>query len=155
MLTTATVRHHGHTDEPTAAHITNLWNAAYPTMRTIATARIDAYRRQLHDRVWDIDPTHPHADVLRAYTPTEPALRRRLKNTEELRRTLGQLDRGTHRACTQSPGGFNIHSAYTAVRALLNATGLNDHGLADIYRLAAALAEAAEERHRELAARTA
>jgi hypothetical protein len=155
MLTTATARNHGHTDEPTATRITTLWNAAYPTMRTIATSRITAYRQQIQDRVWDIDPTQPNADILRAYTPTEAKLHRRLKNTEGLRRTLHQLDRGTHRACTRSPGGFSTLSAYAAVRALLNATSLNDHDLAAVYQLAAVLAEAADERHRAIAARDA
>lgn len=134
--------------------IAALWNAAYPTMRAITTHRITTHRQQIHDRVWDINPTNPNADILRAYTPTEAKLHRRLKNTEALRRTLHQLDRGTHRACTQSPPGFSALSAYTAVRALLNTTSVNDHGLAAVYRLAAVLAEAAEERHRELAART-
>lgn len=155
MTTAATIRNHGRTDEPTATHIANLWNAAYPTMRTIATNRIDAYRRQLQDEIWNIDPTHPRADILRACAPTKATIRRRLKNIEELRRTFDQLDRGTHRACTQSPGGFSIFSAYSAVRALLGATTINDTGLAAVYQLAAVLAEAVEERHRELAARDA
>lgn len=134
--------------------IAALWNAAYPTMRAITTHRINAYRRQIEDRVWDIDPTQPNAELHRAYTPTEHKLHRRLKNTETLRRTLHQLDRGTHRPCTQSPPAFSPLAAYSAVRAFLDATGINDHGLADVYRLAAVLAEAAEERHHELAART-
>ncbi|MCZ4509946.1 hypothetical protein O3Q52_17425, partial [Streptomyces sp. ActVer] len=133
------------------ADIAALWAAAYPTMRAIATRRITAYRRQIADRVWDIDPTNPNAEIIRAYTPTEAKLHRRLKNTEVLRRTLHQLDNGTHRPCTQSPPSFSPLAAYTAVRAFLNTTGLNDHGLADVYRLAAVLAEAAEERYRELA----
>ena len=134
--------------------IAPLWTAAYPTMRAIATHRITAYRRQIADRVWDIDTADPNAELLRAYTPTEHKLHRRLKNTENLRRTLHQLDNGTHRPCTQSPPAFSALAAYTAIRALLNLTGLNDHGLADVYLLAAALSEAAEERYRELAART-
>lgn len=134
------------------ADITALWNAAYPTMRAIATSRITAYRRQIEDRVWDIDPNQPNAELHRAYTPTENKLSRRLKNTENLRRTLHQIHNGTHRPCTQSPPAFSPLAAYSAVRAFLDATGINDRGLADVYRLAAALAEAAEERYRELAA---
>ena len=151
MTTTADVRNHGRIDTTTATRITHHWNTAYPTMRAIATARIDSYRRQVQDRAWEIDDTHPRADALRAYALTEPQLRRRLKNAETLRRELGQLDRGTHRACTQSPGGFTILAAYTTVRALLARTSVNDHGLAAVYQLAAVLAEAAEARHRELA----
>lgn len=150
----ATARSHGRTDNTTAALITDLWNAAYPTMRTIATNRINAYRRQIHDQVWNIDPNEPNADILRAYTPTETAIRRSLKDIEDLRRILGQLDRGTHRACTRSPGGFSTLSAYAAIRCLLAATTLNDHGIADIYRLAAVLSEAVEQRHRELGGRS-
>lgn len=134
------------------ADITDLWNAAYPTMRAIATSRITGCRGQIADRVWDIDPANPNAEILRAYTPTEAKLRRRLKNTETLRRTLHQLDNGTHRPCTQSPPAFSPLAAYSAVRAFLGTTGINDRGLADVYQLAAVLAEAAEERCRELAA---
>ena len=154
MLTPATVRGYGHIDDATAAAIAELWNAAYPTMRAIATHRINAYRQQIEDQAWHIKPNHPRADILRPFLPTEANIRRRLKNTEDLRRTLHQLDNGTHRACTRSPGSFSIHSAYAAVRSLLGATSLNDHQLAGAYRLAAALADASDERHRELAART-
>ncbi|WP_406444476.1 hypothetical protein OHB14_36535 [Streptomyces sp. NBC_01613] len=155
MLTTATTRNHGRLDDTTATRITHLWNAAYPTMRTIASHRINAYRRQLEDQIWNINPNHPQADALRAFMPTENAIRRSLKDIEDLRRVLGQLDRGTHRACTRSPGGFSVLAAYSAVRCLLAATGLNDCGLAAVYELAACLADAAEVRHRELAARDA
>ncbi|WP_255951593.1 hypothetical protein [Streptomyces odontomachi] len=145
MLTTATVRDHGHIDEATATRIAELWNATYPTMRAVATARISAYRTQVAEKAWEVDPNHPHADDLRAFLPTEAKTRRRLKNAETLRRELGQLDRGTHRACTFSPGGFSVFSAYAAVRRLLAATSLNDHGLAAVYGLAAALADASDE----------
>ena len=37
MLTTATVRSHGRTDDTTAGLIADLWNTAYPTLRAIAT----------------------------------------------------------------------------------------------------------------------
>lgn len=154
MLTAATARSHGRIDDTTATRIADLWNAAYPTMRATVTGRIDAYRGQIRDESWQIDPDHPHADVLRAYTPTEAQLRRRLKNAEELRRVLGQLDRGTHRACTRSPGGFSVLAAYSAVRSLLKVTGLNDEGLSAVYRLAAELADAADDLHRQMRATT-
>ncbi|MDX2528005.1 hypothetical protein [Streptomyces europaeiscabiei] len=150
MLTAATARSHGRIDDTTSTHIADLWNAAYPVMRALTTARIDAYRRQIRDEAWHVDPNHRHADVLRAHTPTEAQLRRRLKNAEALRLTLGQLDRGTHRACTRSPGGFTVRAAYWAVRALLDVTSTNDEGLSAVYGLAAALADAADELHREL-----
>ncbi|MEV5347141.1 hypothetical protein [Streptomyces achromogenes] len=152
MLTPATVRGYGRIDDATAASIADLWNAAYPTMRAVATDRVNAYRQQIKGEAWRIDPDHPRADILRPFLPTEASVRRRLKNAEALRRMLGQLDRGTYRACTRSPGGFSAFAAYNAVRALLQATTLNDRGLAAVYRLAAVLADTADERHRELAA---
>lgn len=152
MTTIATVRSHGRLDSTTADRIATHWNAAYPIMRALATNRINAYRRQVRDEAWKVDPSHPHAEAIQAFTPSEATVRRRLANLEALRRALGQLDRGTHRACTRSPGGFSVLSAYSAVRALLGATSVNDEGLAAVYQLAAVLAEAAEERHRELAA---
>lgn len=152
MPTTATIRSTSRTDDTTAATIAELWNAAYPTMRAIATARVAAYRQQIEGEVWRIDPNHPQAEAIAPRIPTEATTRRRLKNAEDLRRALHQLDNGTHRACTRSPGGFSLLAAYAATRSLLDATSLNDHGLAAIYRLAAALADASDERHRELAA---
>lgn len=153
MTTTATIRDHGRIDDNTATRINDRWNAAYPTMRAIATGRINNYRHQIRNEAWKVDPNHPHAEALQAYTPSEATLRRRLANLEDLRRALGQLDRGTHRACTRSPGGFSINSAYAAVRALLNATSLNDPDLAAVYDLAAVLATATDEWRRDMAAR--
>jgi hypothetical protein len=154
MTTAAAVRANGRLDETTATRIADLWNAAYPAMREIATAHVDAYRQQVREEVWNVIPSGPNADAVRAFTPTEAAVRRRLKRVEELRLVLGQLDRGTHRACTRSPGGFSAFAAYRAVRAFLDATTINDRGLAAVYQLAAALAEAADELHREWTART-
>lgn len=92
--------------------------------------------RQVRDEIWNAIPdlSNPHAETLRAFTPTEATVRRRLKDAEGLRRELGQLDRGAHRACTRSPGGFSTLAAYRAVRAFLDATTLNDRGLAAVYR---------------------
>lgn len=135
------------------ADIDPLWNAAYPTMRATATSRIAGHRQQITDRVWDIDPANPNAELIRAYTPTEAKLHRRLKNAETLRRTLHQINSGTHRPCTQSPPAFSPFAAYGAVRDFLRTVSFNDHGLGDVYRLAAVLAEAVEERCRELAER--
>lgn len=154
MPTAATIRSTGRIDDATAIRIADHWTAAYPVMREIVTARITAYRQQISDEAWQVDPTHPQADVLRAHTLTEAQLVRRLKGVEALRLELGQLDRGTHRACTRSPGGFSAGAAYRSVRNLLSIAGLNDHGLAPVYRLAAVLAEAADELHREWVAST-
>lgn len=134
------------------ADVADLWSAAYPTMRATTTSRITAYRQQIEDRVWDIDPANPNAELIRAYTPTEAKLHRRLKNAETLRRTLHQISSGTHRPCTQSPPAFSPFAAYDAVRDFLRTGSANDRGLGDVYRLAAVLAEAVEERCRELAA---
>lgn len=137
-------------NDTTTTAIAEHWNTAYPAMRAITTNRITTHRRHIHSQAWVIDPNHPHADALRTYTPTEAQTRRRLTNTEHLRRTLHQLDNGTHRACTRSTGSFSPRAAYTAVRALLGITSANDHDLGAIYRLAAVLADASDEQHRLL-----
>lgn len=140
MLTLAAARSYGRLDNTTATDITRHWNLAYPTMRATTTRRITTDRQHIANRRWDIDPTNPNADLLRAYTRTEPDVRRSLRHAEELRRTLHQLNNGTHRPCTQSPAGFSITAAYSAVRDVLPLTTINDRGLTDLYQLAALLA---------------
>ncbi|MGH8966331.1 MAG: hypothetical protein ACRDXB_13525, partial [Actinomycetes bacterium] len=76
-------------------------------------------------------------------TPEKKA-HRKLKLAEDLRRDLGQLDRGTHKPCTRSPGCFSVTAAYMAVRNLISLSSLNSEGMASVYRLAAELAEAEE-----------
>lgn len=57
----------------------------------------------------------------------------------ELRRELGQLDRCTHRACTQSPPGFSAHAALRLVQEALRYLPLELQG--NVHRLAAELAD--------------
>ncbi|WP_331757606.1 hypothetical protein OG209_40895 (plasmid) [Streptomyces sp. NBC_01383] len=58
---------------------------------------------------------------------------------QELRRELGQLDRCTHRACTQSPPGFSAHAALRLIQETLRYLPLELQG--DTHRLAALLAD--------------
>ncbi|MFJ9427571.1 hypothetical protein [Streptomyces sp. NPDC101249] len=154
MITTATIRGNGAAlDDTTAADIAELWNAAYPTMRDIVTGNINGDRQRITDRVWDIDPASPGAAWMLDRTPTERQLRHRLRTFEALRRTLGQLDRGTHKACTRSPGGFSVSSAYSAVQDTLNAAGTRSQGMEAVYTLAAALAYTVEALQRAWAAK--
>ncbi|MGA5220897.1 hypothetical protein ACPCAE_33175 [Streptomyces cinereoruber] len=60
---------------------------------------------------------------------------------KELRLELGQLDRCTHRACTQSPPGFSPHAALRLVQESLRYLPLELQG--DTHRLAALLADRA------------
>lgn len=136
-----------------AEHLADLWNAAYPAMRSIATGYVEGVRRSIKERVWEVDPKHPRAETLRELVPSEAKLTGRLKRAEELRRVLGQLDRGTHKLCTRSPGSFTVTGAYMAVRHLLNVSSLSTKGMGPVYRLAAALAEAEEELNAERIAR--
>ncbi|MFC8223943.1 hypothetical protein ACFUTY_37965 [Streptomyces sp. NPDC057362] len=57
----------------------------------------------------------------------------------EIRRELGQLDRCTHRACTQSPPGFSAHAALRLVQESLRYLPLDLQG--NVHRLAARLAD--------------
>lgn len=136
-----------------AEHLADLWNLAYPAMRKIATGCIDGLRSYIEREGWIVDPGHPQAEALKAYATPEAKARRKLRHAEELRRDLGQLDRGTHKPCTRSSGCFSITSAYMAVRSLIGISSLSSEGLADIYRLAAVLAEAEEGLNAERAAR--
>lgn len=136
-----------------AEEIHYLWDEAYPAMRKIVTLYIEGMRAYVERESWKVDPDHPQAEILQAYATPEDKARRKLKLAEELRRDLGQLDRGTHRACTRSPGGFSVTAAYMAVRNLLNRASLNSYGMPGVFRLAAVLAEANEEADLARAAR--
>lgn len=135
-----------------AEHMSDLWIRAYPVMREITTGSITALRDSIEAKSWEVDPSHPQAEALRRCKSSEEKLRRRLKLTEELRRVLGQLDRGTHKLCTRSGGSWSVTGAYMAVRHLLDITSLSQKGLGDVYRLAAALAEAEERVNEDRAA---
>lgn len=92
------------------------WNGVYPAMRSILDAVIKAQRGT--DR--------PTVDVA---------------ELEQVRRELGQLDRGTFKACTRSPGAFSIHNALSHVHAVLNVTSKGHPDAGPIYRLAGELAD--------------
>jgi hypothetical protein len=127
-----------------AEHLADLWNRAYPTMREIATNNINGLRLSIERKSWEVDPRHPQAEALKSFLPKEERVRRKLKLAEDLRRTLGQVDRGTHKLCTRSPGGFSVTGAYMVVRNLIGISSLSTKGLGDVYRLAAVLADAEE-----------
>lgn len=144
MLTAELVHETGHFSHSGAEHLADLWNLAYPAMRQIATRYISGMREYIEQEGWIIDPAHPRAEVLQAYAVPEKKARRKLKLAEDLRRDLGQLDRGTHKPCTRSPGCFSVTAAYMAVRSLISVSSLSSEGMPQIYRLAASLAEAEE-----------
>ena len=139
MLTIAAARSYGQLDDTTAGDLTRQWNAVYPTMRKLVTRKVDSDRRYIAGRRWEFD-TGSSEVVFADPEPSEAAVRRSLHLAEALRRTLGQLDRGTHRPCTQSPQGFSVISAYWAVRDVLAMTITSDRDLSDLYQLASLLA---------------
>lgn len=146
MLTTATARAHGVLDDKTAQDLAGQWNAAYPTMRRILNASIDGLRARIQREMWTLDSL-PKADQ-----GSGKDLGAKLARLEGLRRGLGRLDRGTHRGCTRSPGGFSPTSAYRSVRDFLAVTTASDRGLADVYVLAGHLAYINDSLARERAA---
>lgn len=131
MTTVATVRGLGQLDETAAARIAGLWNQAYPGMRDTLTLVISRHRDYLQKAEQAGDLT----------AEMEASTRRYIKGLEETRRVLGQLDRGTHRGCTRSPGAFSASAALRAVRRALGAFSVGGPVLGDVYRLAAALAD--------------
>lgn len=156
MLTPELVHETGFFSYADAEHVADLWNRAYPAMRKISTGYIEGRRKYIEQKGWVIDPSHPRAEMLQAYAVPEGKARRKLKLAEDLRRDLGQIDRGTHRPCTMSPACFSVTAAYMAVRNLVSLTSLSSEGLPSIYRLLAELAEAETrvniarvERHRQ------
>lgn len=147
MLTAATVRDTGKLDGTTAADIAGLWNNAYPTMRAILTDTITGLRNRIRRDGW----THhvlPESDW-----GSDKDLGAVLARQNGLRLRLGQLDRGTYRGCTRSPGGFSPLHAYWAVREVLASTSVNDRDLSGVYELAALLSRYSDNWHREMTAR--
>ncbi len=109
---------------PPTAQATDLWTAAYPTMREILDRNIKAMRA-----------VHRPADELRALT--------------ELRRHLGQLDRGTYKPCTRSAGVGPLGSPWSTlslIREVLRAMPISSPAAGMLYRTAAAFADLAAER---------
>lgn len=141
----------GHFSYAEAEHLADLWNRAYPAMRKIATGYVEGLRLSVEGKTWEIDPKHPQAEILQAYATPEGKIRRKLKLAEDLRRDLGQLDRGTHKLCTRSPGCFTVTGAYMAVRNLIKVSSLGSEGLGNVFLLAAVLAESEEKINAERA----
>ncbi|QUI32463.1 hypothetical protein H9W91_17535 [Streptomyces alfalfae] len=131
MTTIATVRGLGQLDDTTAARIADLWNAAYPGMRDTLTLVISRHRDYLKK-------AQQAGDISKEM---ENDTRRYITRMEETRRVLGQLDRGTHRGCTRSPGAFTTSAAMSVVRRALDAVSIGSPHAGSIYRLAAELAD--------------
>lgn len=123
MFSTEIVRTNPHIDEDQALRVTELWVAAYPSMRQILDSVIRAQRTA----------ANPTVDI--------PAL-------ERVRLELGQMDRGTYRGCTRGEPVFIPSSARIAVHAVLNVTSIGHPYAGDIYRLAAELADLTAADHR-------
>ncbi|MER7761347.1 hypothetical protein [Streptomyces sp. NPDC097619] len=115
MITIDSVRTRFISDDQ-AQHIADHWNPVYPAMRRILDTVIKAQRAA--DR--------PTVDVARL---------------ELVRRGLGQLDRGTFKGCTRSPGYFSVHHAIRHVHGVLKVTYSGDPDKGAIYRLAGVLAD--------------
>ncbi|MFJ8982901.1 hypothetical protein [Streptomyces sp. NPDC102282] len=78
-------------------------------------------------------------EELTKHVKTAKALGGDASRLTELRRELGQVDRCTHRACTQSPPGFSAGAALRLVHEVLRYLPLELQG--DTHRLAALLAD--------------
>lgn len=130
MITIDTVRTNGRISDEEAAQVVDLWTTAYPAMRQILDTVIRANRAT--DR--------PVVDVNRLV---------------RVRRELGQMDRGTHRPCTQSPPGFSPWQAFRMVRAVADVTSSGSPDAGAIYRLVAALADLTADMAARLRATTA
>ncbi|MGC4891068.1 hypothetical protein [Micromonospora sp. DT227] len=132
MLTVADIRSHDtRIDTDTAHTIAHHWNTAYPHMRAALTRWIEARRHQL-TTANDADQAIAHEEI---------------KNRERLRREIGQLDRGTFRQCTRSPGCFSTSAALSLVPQVIDTACWYDPGLAHMYRLAAVLVDAINAKH--------
>ncbi|MEU8967065.1 hypothetical protein AB0C89_35950 [Streptomyces sp. NPDC048491] len=94
-----------------AGAIAARWNSVYDGIREELTARVKTARKLGGDAT----------------------------RLTEIRRELGQLDRCTHRACTQSPPGFSAHAALRLVQESLRYLPLELQG--GTHRLAARLAD--------------
>lgn len=92
------------------------WADTYPVMRQILDTVIKAQR----------GARRPTVDVT---------------SLVRVRRDLGQLDRGTHQPCTQSPAAWSSFAAFRLVREVINVTPLGHDATAAILRLAADLAD--------------
>lgn len=135
-ITSTDVRHLNHwVDEATASYIADLWNTAYPGMRATLTN--------------EIKRTIPFAETNDERSDYWKGRVIRARNT---RKRLAQLDNGTYKGCTRSPGGFDISGALSEVSALVhmragNLAGAND---GNVFRLLAELSDSTAARYAEL-----
>ncbi|THA61723.1 hypothetical protein E6R60_36000 [Streptomyces sp. A0642] len=102
--------------ETQAQRIAARWNGVYPAMRSILDTVIKAQR----------EAGRPTVDVPRL---------------EQVRREMGQQDRGTFKVCTHDPGAFSVHSAFSQVREVVAVTSIGHPDAGPILRLAGALAD--------------
>ncbi|MFF3127773.1 hypothetical protein ACFVRD_37015 [Streptomyces sp. NPDC057908] len=102
--------------ETQSQRIAGRWNGVYPAMRSILDTVIKAQR----------DAERPTVDVARL---------------EQVRREMGQQDRGTFKACTHDPGAFSIFDAFSQVREVVAVTSIGHADAGSILRLAGALAD--------------
>ncbi|GHJ39486.1 hypothetical protein [Streptomyces sp. TS71-3] len=119
MITEDSIRTNTHIDAPTAARLTELWNASYPHMRKILT------------------------DVIRANRAAESPLVD-VPRLEGVRRDLGQVDRGTYRPCTHGAPLFSSLSVLGLVRDVVAVLPLGSTHAGGVYRLAAALSDSVQ-----------
>lgn len=124
-----------------AERLADLWNAAHPLMRNLLSAEIGRVRGFVKRAVWEKPVTELYAENIPDYGRSETRTRRRLKYVESLRLELGQLDKGEHRPCTQSPKCFSITAAHSRVTSMIHFASNVQEGMAPVYRLAAVLAE--------------
>lgn len=147
MLRTNMIHNYEHLSQEQAEQLVDLWNAAYPLMRDIASGEVKGLRKYIAEEGWMAWEKRQAGSSIDLATLTELGATRencekRLKRAERLRLTLGQLDRGTYKGCTRSPGAFSVSGAYSGVRRFLKSTSSSTEGLAPVYRLAVALSEA-------------
>jgi len=102
--------------ETQAQGIADRWNGVYPAMRSILDTVIKAQG----------GAERPTADVV---------------HLTQVRREMGQQDRGTFKACTRSPGAFSVFDAYRQVREVLAVTSIGHADAGSIHRLAGELAD--------------
>ncbi|MFF9036422.1 hypothetical protein ACF090_13230 [Streptomyces sp. NPDC014892] len=139
-ITSTDIRNLNHwIDEATATYIADLWNTAYPGMRNTLTE--------------EIKRTTPFADNGDEHSDHWKGHLLRAKNT---RKRLAQLDNGTFKGCTRSPGGFSVSGALSEVSALVHMSfgHLARPNDGNVYRLLAELSDSTAARHAELSAPT-
>lgn len=138
-ITSADVRSLNHwVDETTASHIADLWNAAYPDMRA--------------DLTQEIKHATPFAE---ADDKSSGHWKSHVERARNIRKGLAQLDNGTYRGCTRSPGGFDVSGALRVVGELIHMRRghLAPPNDGNVYRLLAELSDSTAARYAELADR--